>query len=139
MKLTTRDVARIRELRYRDGLTQVEVARRIGCCYKTVAVYAPGVPWRVDNAKLRAAFERSGRTASEVARHMGWWCANGSGSGWADVSRVRRTLGLLHDVSSRTGRRSTRQLIDAETAALMAEAIGVMPWEVMPGDDTEAA
>lgn len=134
MRLTPLDIARIRKLRYRDGLMQREVAEIIGCDVKTVWRYAPGHIGKIPNDKVRAAFEASRLTAAQVARRMGWMCAPGK----ADGARVKRALGILPD-SYGPGIRSTRRLIDAETAGLLAEAIGVMAWEVMPDDEQEAA
>jgi hypothetical protein len=122
--LSAAEIARIRELRYEDGLTLVETAREVGCSVFTVQRHAPGRPGKINNAKLREAFERSGKSAADVARAIGWWADVD-----ADVSRVRRTLGLRTDIDGR-GHKSNRRLIDAETAGRLAEAIGVMPWEV---------
>lgn len=122
--LSVAQVELIRELRYMDGWTAPAVALVVGCSAVTVRHRAPGRPGKIDNTLLRKAFEGSGKSASEVARRMGW-----VHKGKADVSRVRRTLGLAADID-RHGGRSFRRMIDAETAALMAEAIGVMPWEV---------
>lgn len=126
--MTTTDVARIRELRYMDGLSGPAVAKIVGCSTSTVRKYAPGQPGKVPNDKLRAAFVASGLSASEVARRVGWW------AGSADGARVKRALGLLPTTNGR-GRRQIRRLIDAEMAGMLAEAIGVEPWEVMPDDD----
>lgn len=138
MNLTMQDIRRIRELRYGDGLTALRVADIVGCSRQTVWRYAPGMPGKIPNNKLRAAFKASSVTATGVARAMGW----DSGKG-ADSSRVNRTLGLTPDINGK-GNASTRTYIDAETASLMAEAIGVMPWEIMPweimpDDETEVA
>lgn len=128
MRLTAPDVARIRELRYQDGLSCERVASSIGCSAMAVHYHAPGWPGKVDNAKLRAAFLASGLTASEVARRVGWW--NGH---TGDGQRVKRTLGLSDDWGGHHPHRTRtrRRLIDAETAGVLAEAIGVMPWEVI--------
>ena len=125
MRLTTRDVSRIRELRYEDGLTLAATAEAVGCSEFPVWRYAPGRPGKIANTALREAFLASGKTAADVARRLGWDSGNG-----ADTSRVRRKLGLLPERSGSNGRKSFTRHIDAETAALMAEAIGVMPWEV---------
>lgn len=138
MRLTTLDIKRIKRLRYRDGLTIEQTAQAIGCGITTIKQYAPGHIGKVPNDKLRAAFEKSGQTAADVARRMGWMCRLGNGGTCADVTRVKRTLGLLPEVNGK-GHRSTRRLIDAETAGLMAEAIGLMAWEVMPDDDERVA
>lgn len=143
-RLTAPDVARIRELRYMDGLTSTEVAAVIGCSPQAVLWHAPGRPGKIDNTALREAFVASGKSASEVARALCWMivrdparaAASSRSRASYDVTRVKRTLGLTPDVNGR-GKRSPRTLIDAETAALMAEAIGVMPWEVMPDEDDE--
>jgi hypothetical protein len=119
----------IRELRYADGLSVPVVVRITGRCYKTVRKYAPGSPGKVNNARLREAFLASGVQAVDVARQIGWW--NFTEGYWkADGSRIKRTLGINPDISGQ-GKRSYRTLIDAETAALLAEAIpGIEPWEV---------
>lgn len=68
----------------------------------------------------------------EVARRIGWYVDKSASSqaDYGDMSRVLRTLGIYPDISSRTGARSWRKSIDAETAGLIAEAIGLYPWEV---------
>lgn len=139
MRLTTLDIKRIRRLRYRDGLTARETAAIIGCNVSTVLRYAPGRIGKVPNDKLRAAFERSPMTASDVARSMGWTCRVGGGSTCADSGRVKRALGIYPNVSGSHGGRSYGRMIDAETAGLIAEALGLMAWEVMPDDDEQAA
>jgi hypothetical protein len=136
--LTAAEVRQIRELRYMDGLTQMEVAQHVGCYITTVRKYAPGYPGKIDNTLLREAFLRSGLTGTEVARRIGWTCQMSKRSRdgaklWRwdapDGARVRKALGLVDDVNGR-GWRSRRTMIDAEAAALMAEAIGVAPWSV---------
>lgn len=147
MILTMLDIKRIRELRYGDGLSCREVAEVVGCSESTVNSHAPGQPGKVPNDRLRAAFDRSGITAAEVARRMGWthtstWKrANGMKGQTFDVgdsARVKRTLGIMSDISGR-GIRSTRTMIDAETAGMMAEVLGLASWEVMPDDELVAA
>ena len=128
-RLTAAEVARIRALRYGDGLTMEVVARSVGRSVDTVKRYAPGRVGKVPNDKLRAAFEASGLPAAEVARRMGWWVGHD-----ADGSRVKRTLGLLEDRNGK-GHRARRRLVDAEIVALLAEAVGVASWEVMPDED----
>lgn len=127
--LSAETVGRIRELRYEDGLTADRTAAAVGVSVGSVQRYAPGRPGKVDNAKLREAFVVSGRSAQDVARGMDWRAGAS-----ADGSRVSRALGLLPDLSC-LGRRSVRRMVDAETAALLAEAVGVQPWEVMPDED----
>ena len=78
---------------------------------------------KIPNAPLRAAFLRSNLTAAEVARRAGWWS-----SGGVDTSRVNRTLGLMQETSR--GESRFRESVDVEIVALLAEAIGVAPWEV---------
>ena len=124
-RLTAREIARIKELRYMDGMTQEEIARQVGCALTTVRRHAPGRPGKIDNAKLRLAFLMSGCSAPFVARELDWKAGKDK---W-DGSRVRRTLGLIEDVNGR-GKRSRRVMIDAEHAQLIAEAIGVAPWSV---------
>jgi hypothetical protein len=130
--LTEWQVARIKRMRA-DGLPSPEVAAVVGCSDSTVRKHAPGYPGKVPNDRLREAFLASRRSAADVARALGWESGNG-----ADTGRVRRTLGLLDDIS-RTGARHRRRLIDWETGSLIAEAIGVMPWEVLDDDLEDAA
>lgn len=127
-------VALTRRLRYVDGLTQEQAAARAGVSIDTVRYYAPGRVGKIDNAALRERFERSPLTAADVARAVGWTYER-RGRPRADTSRVKRALGLQDDVSH--GCRGRRVLIDAETAALIAEAIGVEPWEVGATDTME--
>jgi transcriptional regulator with XRE-family HTH domain len=133
-KLPTSTIRRIRQLRYADGLTAPQAAAIVGCSQEAVRHYAPGRPGKVDNAKLRAAFEASGLGAQEVARRVGWWIHKSNCSDQPDGGRVRRTLGIALDANG-NGRPSRRRYIDAETAAILAEAIGVAPWEVIPDED----
>jgi hypothetical protein len=138
-KLTSHDLAKIEELRYVDGLTGGEVARMFAVSARTIHHYAPGRPGKVSNTRVRAMFERSPMTAADVAREMGWLYEQNNVLK-ADTGRVRRALALVDDVSGRTGTRSRRTLIDAETAGLLAEAMGYEAWEAIPdGDDLEAA
>lgn len=65
---------------------------------------------------LREAFERSGRTLSEVARSAGW--VRRRGDLWqADTRRLRRAL-------------YRQEQVQAATAERLAAAIGVDPYEV---------
>lgn len=134
MRLTMAHVERIRELRYMDGLSLAATARVVGCSSATVQKRAPGRPGKVPVAPLRKAFLASRMTAADVARGMGWFQGRDS---LADTGRVRRTLGLIDDVSS-TGNRSRRINVDAETVMLMAEIIGVSPWSVLPDEEVAA-
>jgi transcriptional regulator with XRE-family HTH domain len=127
-------VALLRELRLRDGLTQREVATRVGCCRATVARLAPGRVGKAPVAPLREAFLASGLSAAEVARRLGWSWMRGPYL-YYDSSRVKRTLGLLDDVSGVTGGRSRRVVVDVELISRIADAIGVMPWEVLPDEE----
>lgn len=126
MAYSKTDIRRIRKLRYKDGLSRQKVAEIIGCSTNTVSKYAPGYPGKIDNNLLREAFISSGYSAYYVARRLGWEYGNGL----ADGSRVNQTLGLSPDVSSYNGNKGVRRMIDAETAVSIAEAIGVMPWEI---------
>jgi hypothetical protein len=135
-KLSAEDVRRICRLRYVDGLSAAGVGRMFGVAEETVRGYAPGRPGKIDNAALRRAFEAAGVPSTEVARRLGWVRISGPRSrrkSGADGARVRRALGLQDETSR--GTRVRRRLIDAETAALIAEAIGVAPWSVGCGED----
>lgn len=113
------------------GWTQQRVAAVLGLSKATISNISPGYVGRVPVAPLREAFLCSPVTAADVARDVGWW-----ERGKADTSRVKRTLGLLDD--SNHGHRFRRTMVDAETVELLAEAIGVAAWSVMP-DDRPAA
>jgi hypothetical protein len=129
-KLTARQVARIRRLRYEDGLSGPQVAALIGCNPATVTAYAPGRPGKVPVAPLREAFLRSGVTAGQVATELDWL-----DRGSPDASRVNRALGITDTISH--GRRHLRSMVDAEIVMLIADAIGVGAWEVLPDIEDE--
>lgn len=130
--LTTTEVARVRELRYLDGLTISQTAALTGLGTDCVRRYAPGRPGKVDNELLREAFVASCKQAADVARTVGWLCSKDDGRWvYGDGSRVKRTLGILPTVAGHGGSQF-RRMIDAEVAEVLAEAIGVAPWEVMP-------
>lgn len=126
---TLAEQANIRELRYMDGLSMTAVAKITGRDKSTVQRYAPGWPGKIDNTKLRDAFLKSGLEAAEVAARVGWTIRGVNG----DTSRLRRSLGLIRESTrSSTGKHHwcVRTRIDAENAALIADAIGVAPWSV---------
>lgn len=123
--MTPAQIARIRELRYGDGLTLPATARIIGCCTTTVQRHAPGRPGKIPVALLREAFEASHRTAADVARSLGWFGTHGS----ADSSRVLRMMGINVDVHG-AGHHCFRLTADAEVVARAAEALGLSAWEV---------
>lgn len=125
--LTERQIAQIRDLRYRHGMTSAAAARIVGVNADTVRAHAPGHIGKIPNDKLRAAFLASRRSASEVALRVGWLSPR------ADASRVRRTLGIT--LSRAGGRQQYRRLIDVGTAERLADAIGVAVWEIMPDDE----
>lgn len=129
--LTAMQVARIRKLRYEDGLTAAAVARLVGCSESAIRRRAPGWPGKVPVAPVREIFLASGLTAAEVARRLDWF-----DRGLGDSNRVKRSLGINED-SSR-GKRFRRKLIDAETAGLIAEACGHSRWEIEPGQAAAA-
>lgn len=130
VRLPTATVAAIREHRYADGLTSEQTAEILGLADTTVRRYAPGRPGKVDNARLRAAFEASGLTTHQVAVRLRWFL-----DGRPDSRRVKRTIGLVAERSR--GQLRHRRLIDAETARHIAEAIGVCPWTIGYGDRLE--
>jgi hypothetical protein len=78
----------------------------------------------IDVALLRDAFLRSGLTAAEVCRWLQWHRRDGG----PDTSRLRRRLGLLPSTSH--GQRHVSKRIGIDTAALIADALSVDPWEV---------
>lgn len=133
--LTADEIAQVCELRYIDGLTIPKTAEQLGLCEWTVRKYAPGRPGKVPVAPLRKAFLASPMTAGDVARELGWW---NRAINRPDSSRVRHTLGLIVD-NNGAGRRSYRTVTDAETVRLIAEAIGISPWSVLPDDEDVAA
>lgn len=130
--LTEDEIAQIRSLRHEDGMTGRELADQFGVSISTIHRLAPGQPGKVPVAPLREAFLASSVDAAEAARELGWWDHRGA----PDSSRVKRTLGINHETSH--GRRYRRSLVDAETVQLIAEAIGVAPWSVLPDDDMVA-
>lgn len=134
--LTIRDVTRIRELRYQDGLSAPAVAGIIGCSEQTVLHYAPGRPGKIPNDNLRELFHRSGLNANEVAWRMGWVYTS-EGRVKANGALVKRALGLSPDIGV-AGRRTARSLIDAGTAEELAEAMGFERWQVLPDEEVAA-
>lgn len=135
---TIRDIQRIREARYSDGLSIPATAQKLGVSEWAVSTYAPGRPGKVSNELVRAVFVRSGLSAAKVAQDIGWL---GKGR-YGDGVRLRRALGLQSEAGKKdrtTGEYTWgfRRTIDAETAGLIAEACGVGAWEVMPSDDDE--
>lgn len=139
--LTAWELAQLKELRNMDGMSSTRVAEIIGCSAGYVRTLAPGRPGKIDNTLIREAFVRSGASATWVAQEIGWVALHGKWNRnrtkrWTwycgDGSRVRRTLGLIDDVSYKTGRayRARRTLVDAEHVAMIADAIGVAPWAV---------
>ncbi len=79
---------------------------------------------RIDNAPLREAFERSGRSASGVARAV-WGDEKDHGS-----TRLKRALGIKPDVSWHGRYKIYRRTIRVDTALRIAEELGLDPWEV---------
>lgn len=114
--------ALVRELRA-DGLSQEEIARIAGVTLSSIRRMCPGSVGKVPVAPLREAFEASPYSTTHVARSVGWWRKNGT---VPDTARVRRML--FHQVTA-----------DAEIVGLMAEAIGIAPWAVLPDDGDECA
>jgi len=127
-QMTPAQIKLIRELRG-EGYTLNYVACRMGISAATVRRYAPGRPGKVPVAPLREAFLASGVPAYEVARRIDW-----TSKGAPDSSRVQRTLGIKPDSTHKTG--SVRTWVDAETVRLIAEAIGVSPWAVLPEEES---
>lgn len=131
---------------YEVGVPMAEIARWMGVHRDTVTrvVKRNGVPLRrrsprklteaptlastrqaakVDNAPLRQAYEDSALSVTEVAERCGWLQR-----GTADTSRVKRVLGIAPESSN--GRRYFRREVRSDTAALVAGALGLDPWEV---------
>lgn len=125
------DVAAIRELRYIDGLTLWQVSARTGLSPQVIQYHAPGRPGKIDNASIRDAFVASTVTPTTIARALGWTFVDRSGCSKPDVTRLKRTLGIVDTVGGHHGQyRQRRRMIDAETAGLIAEALGLQRWEV---------
>lgn len=125
-RVSESDAVAIRELRYGDGLTIWQVSARTGLGPGLVQHYAPGRPGKIDNAALRNAYLAARVTPTAVARALGWY-----GGTRPDVTRVKRTLGLVDTVGGHHGQyRQRRRMIDAEIAGRIAEAIGRDRWEV---------
>jgi len=71
---------------------------------------------------LRDAFLRSGVSASELARRLGWVRP--------DSERVRRSLGLKLDQNSRGYPPRLRETTSYERALAIADALGIDPSDV---------
>jgi hypothetical protein len=86
----------------------------------------------VDPAPLREAFLRSGISANEVARRLGWmrpaWGKYRSPQ--PDQGRLTRALGLRPYNPGHGYPQRFRSGIKHETAEQIARAINVDPWEV---------
>jgi hypothetical protein len=91
-------------------------------------IYFTG-PRKVEVALLREAFLRSGLTAGDVARVLGWRAA-GSQRGRADSQRVKRYLGITPYPGTRGYPPRLRERFSYEMAVKLAEAIGVDPVDV---------
>lgn len=130
--ITASEAQQILDLRA-DGHTHQTIASVIGRHEATVRkVAGPGRPGKVPVEPLRKAFLKSDRTAYDVAKRMGWvYRDRRRDSEFPDAGRVLITLGLAPGQNSK-GVKSWRTLADAETVGLLAEAVGVASWEVMP-------
>jgi hypothetical protein len=78
----------------------------------------------VDVTPLRDAFLRSEVSLAELCRWLEWLKPNGT----PDTSRLGRRLGLLPSTSH--GQRQVSKRIGIDTAALIADALSIDPWEV---------
>jgi hypothetical protein len=118
---------RIRDLRYVDGMTCQGVAMLMGIHPTRVRQVAPGRPGKIDNTLLCEAFQRSGRTATSVARELGWGPANNP-----DGGQVNKTLGLTMTGGGghKMQYRQYRRMIDAGTAGRIADVLGIGRWEI---------
>jgi hypothetical protein len=89
---------------------------------------------RVDEvpvAPIRDAFLRSGLSASEVARRVGWMRTRRTRrSPVADATRVRRTLGLAQYDPGHGHEKRFREFCDPEMAWALAKACGADPMDV---------
>ena len=81
----------------------------------------------IDLAPLRNAYLRSGLTAAEVGRNLGWLR---SGRTCADVDRVRRQFGLIPYSPGRNRPSKLRTHCSYERALQLAAAIGADPVDV---------
>ncbi len=79
---------------------------------------------RIDNAPLREAFVRSGRSASGVARAV-WGDEKDHGS-----TRLKRALGIKPDVSWHGRYKIYRRTIRCDTALKIAEELELDPREI---------
>lgn len=75
-------------------------------------------------APLREAFERSGLSASEVARRLGWTRTV------PDSGRVLRQLGLYPTHNGHGHGYRTRETMSDDRAAELARVLGVDPVDV---------
>lgn len=108
------------------GVPPKEIAEAIGVSYSHVMRTLPGRMSKGDNAAAREAFEASGRSASSVAKALGWMSGS---SHRGDASRVLRTLGLKPERNG-AGRESIRRLVDVEILERIADALGVDRWQL---------
>lgn len=131
-QLSCAKIHRIKTLRYEDGMTMAQVAEIVGCHLTTVRRIAPGKPGKVSNSKLREKFLDSTVPATEVARRVGWFCNRNNGRHDPDISRLKRSLGILSATSTRNGNKKkyVQKMIDIEAALLICDAIGADPCEV---------
>ena len=75
--------------------------------------------FEVPVAPIAEAFARSGVTASELARRLGWVRP--------DTTRVRRQLGQLPDFNGRGYPITPRETMSYTRALEIAEALGIDP------------
>lgn len=80
----------------------------------------------VSIAPLREAFERTGLTATEVARSLNWYDHRGR----ADGQRVKRALGILPSAMGRGCGSKCIRSTSYERAVKLADAIGIDPVDV---------
>lgn len=81
-------------------------------------------PPEIPTANVRAAFERSGVSKTELAERLGWMRPN--------IDKLNRALGYRPDSNSRPPyvRKEVRQRMSYDLAARICEALNASPHDV---------
>lgn len=84
---------------------------------------------RIDVTPLREAFERSGRSLSDVAYELGWTQRWADGHTVANTSKVARTLGMMMQANGK-GTRYMQRTVSYDMAVRLVRAIDCDPVDV---------
>lgn len=104
-------------------LDQVPGRSTIQTLVQTLALAEHSMPRsaRIPVDALREAFDRSGKSASSVAREMGWIRG--------DSSRLLRSLGI-NEYTNGAGRVHRNTTVDLEEALRIADILGLDPVDI---------